>query len=229
MRGDHVLADVLGVRARVADAVDSVDAVDRRRAARRTSSSSSFGRSRPNEHTFCPSSVTSGRPRRPAAPPPRRSPRPGATDLAPARGRHDAVGAAAVAAHARSGPTPGTRARACIGRWPVKPSNSKKPCAVSAVARQELGELVHLARPERHVHEREHLEDLAPSAIATSTRRSPITRCGSSALSRLASPRWPVRRLSAFSRIEQVLNRIRSSAGDRAGARPDPLQHLLDP
>src|SRR5215213_11656191 len=39
----------------------------------------------------------------------------------------------------------------------------------------------------------------------------PITRCGSSAFSRLASPRWPTRRLSAFSRIEQVLNRIRSA------------------
>ena len=46
---------------------------------------------------------------------------------------------------------------------------------------------------------------------------TPITRSGSSDFSRLASPRWPTSRVSAFSRIEHVLNRIRS-APSRAGA-----------
>src|SRR5829696_7785194 len=39
----------------------------------------------------------------------------------------------------------------------------------------------------------------------------PTTRSGSSALRRFASPRCPASRLSAFSRIEHVLNRIRSA------------------
>ena len=39
----------------------------------------------------------------------------------------------------------------------------------------------------------------------------PTTRSGSSLFSRLASPRCPTSRLSAFSRIEQVLKRIRSA------------------
>ena len=52
-------------------------------------------------------------------------------DLAPARRRDDAVRAAAVAPDADLHPRLERRARACAGRWPVKPSNSKKPCAVS--------------------------------------------------------------------------------------------------
>ena len=97
-----------------------------------------------------------------------------------------------------------------IGRWPVKPSNSKKPCAVMLSLVRNSASLC-----------------TCPGPNATSTNGNisktcsfsdcdqhppiPITRCGSSAFSRLASPRWPVRRLSAFSRIEQVLNRIRSA------------------
>ena len=46
---------------------------------------------------------------------------------------------------------------------------------------------------------------------------TPITVPGRSDFSRLASPRWPTSRVSAFSRIEQVLNRI-SSASSRVGA-----------
>ena len=52
-----------------------------------------------------------------------------------------------------------SRAR-LTGRWPVKPSNSKKPWAVIESRGQELGELVHLARPEGDVDERELREDL---------------------------------------------------------------------
>src|SRR6478752_5030231 len=68
-----------------------------------------------------------------------------------------------------------------------------------------------------------------PKATSTNGKRSktssftdcaqqpptPTTRSGSSDFSRLASPRWATNRLSADSRIEQVLNRIRS-----ASARP---------
>ena len=52
-----------------------------------------------------------------------------------------------------------SRAR-LAGRWPVKPSNSKKPWAVRRVAGEELGELVHLAGAERDVDERELAEHL---------------------------------------------------------------------
>ena len=41
---------------------------------------------------------------------------------------------------------------------------------------------------------------------------TPITRSGSRRLSTLASWRWATKRSSAFSRIEQVLNRIRSAS-----------------
>jgi hypothetical protein len=41
---------------------------------------------------------------------------------------------------------------------------------------------------------------------------TPITFVGSSDFSRLASPRWPTKRLSADSRIEQVLKRITSAS-----------------
>ena len=60
----------------------------------------------------------------------------------------------------RSAPSPGTSRARLAGRWPVKPSNSKKPCAVSESRGQELGELVHLAGAERDVDERELAEDL---------------------------------------------------------------------
>src|SRR3954454_15997441 len=96
------------------------------------------------------------------------------------------------------------------GRWPVKPSNSKKPWAVMLSLVRNSASLC-----------------TCPGPNATSTNGNisntwsfrdcdqqppiPITRSGSSVFSRLASPRWPTRRLSAFSRIEQVLKRIRSA------------------
>ncbi len=46
------------------------------------------------------------------------------------------------------------------GRRPVKPSNSKKPCAVSDSRGEELGEAVDLAGAEGDIDEREALEDL---------------------------------------------------------------------
>ena len=74
-----------------------------------------------------------------------------------------------------------------IGRWPVKPSNSKKPCA-EAVAREELSQLVHLAGPERHVHER-NISNTRSFIDCDQQPPIPITRPGCSAFSRLSSPR----------------------------------------
>ena len=98
-----------------------------------------------------------------------------------------------------------------IGRWPAKLSNSKKPCAV------RLSEVRNSAS-----------FGICPGPKATSTNGNcwntssftdcaqqpptPTTFSGSSDLSRFASPRWPRKRLSAVSRIEQVLNRITSAS-----------------
>src|SRR3954462_11694470 len=54
----------------------------------------------------------------------------------------------------------------------------------------------------------------------------PTTRAGSSLFSRLASPRCPSSRLSAFSRIEQVLKRIRSAAA-RSSASAYPIDSSM--
>jgi hypothetical protein len=50
---------------------------------------------------------------------------------------------------------------------------------------------------------------------------TPTITSACSDLTRLASPRWAVKRLSAVSRIEHVLKRIRS-ASSRLGASPYP-------
>ena len=169
---DHVLADVLGVRARVADALDPVDGVDideqlgeaRLRALR-------AGRARRSRRSG-PSSVTSLTPS--AATPLHLGHdlgRPAATP----RGR--AWTARCSTSSAQLQPTEicthawNSRSR-FIGRWPVKPSNSKKPCAVEAVARQELGELVHLARVRTPRPRTGTARTPGPSATATSSRRS---------------------------------------------------------
>src|SRR3954468_16683135 len=97
------------------------------------------------------------------------------------------------------------------GRWPVKPSNSKKPCAVSESLVRNSASL--WTWP-------------GPNATSTNGKRSktssltdwaqqpptPTTTSGRSRLTRLASPRWATKRSSAFSRIEQVLKRMRSAS-----------------
>ena len=85
------------------------------------------------------------------------------------------------------------------------------------VAREELGQLVHLARAERDVDEREALEHLLLDRLRPAAADADDRAPGRSRFSRLASPRWAMKRLSADSRIEQVLNRIRS-ASPRSGA-----------
>ena len=97
-----------------------------------------------------------------------------------------------------------------IGRSAGKPSNSKKPCASRSSDVRNSPSL-----------------SIWPGPKATSTNGNcsntwslsdcdqqpptPTTRFGSSLFSRLASPRLPTSRLSADSRIEQVLKRIRSA------------------
>ncbi len=79
------------------------------------------------------------------------------------------------------------------------------------VAVEELGELVDLARPEGDVDEGEALEDLLLDRLRPAAA-DPDDPPGSSLFSRFASPRWAMKRLSADSRIEQVLKRIRSAS-----------------
>ena len=103
-----------------------------------------------------------------------------------------------------------SRAR-LAGRWPVKPSNSKKPWAVSESLVRNSASLWTWPGPKATSTNgnRANTSSLTDCAQQPPT---PITRSGSSRLSRLASPRWATKRLSAVSRIEQVLNRIRSAS-----------------
>ena len=161
VRADHVLAHVLRVRARVADALDPLDL---RRAARSRRAKVGFWPARrrqvapvgvdvlPQQRHLLDAVGRHRRdlldqlPQRPA-------------DLAPARRGHDAVGAAAVAADADLQPAlEGTRA----ARRQVAGEALELEVALRGerVAREELGELVDLAGPEGDVHEREALEHL---------------------------------------------------------------------
>ena len=166
---DHVLAHVLGVRARVADPLDPLHGVHLREqlgegrllAARQVAAVGAdvLAEQRDLAHAVGGQPLDLGdqlreRPR----------------DLAPARGGHDAVGAGAVAAHRDL--HPGLELALALHREvPGEALELEVALGAEAVARQELGEPVHLPGPERHVHERELLEDAAPSATATSSRR----------------------------------------------------------
>jgi hypothetical protein len=105
-----------------------------------------------------------------------------------------------------------------VGRWPEKSSNSKYPWALSESELRNSASLW-----------------ICPGPKATSTKGkrwktssltdcaqqppTPTTRSGSSPFSRLASPRWAMKRLSADSRIEQVLKRITSASSRLAASR----------
>ena len=97
------------------------------------------------------------------------------------------------------------------GRWPVKPSNSKKPWAVSESLVRNSASLWTWPGPNAtstngNWRKTSSLTDCAQQPP------TPITRSGSRFLSTLASWRWATNRSSAFSRIEQVLKRIRSAS-----------------
>jgi len=130
-------------------------------------------------------------------------------DLTAARGRHDAVRAHAVAADADLQPAL-ERALAPGRETAGEALELEISLGGEGVAGQELREAMHLPGPERHVHEREALEDLILDRLRPASPH-PMTRPGCSRLSRLASPRCERKRLSAASRIEHVLKRIRSA------------------
>ena len=82
-----------------------------------------------------------------------------ATDLAPARLRNDAVGARAVAAHRDLDPAL-ELTRALRWQVPGEVLELEVPLGGQRVLGEELGQPVDLPGPERHVDEREPLEDL---------------------------------------------------------------------
>ena len=102
------------------------------------------------------------------------------------------------------------------GRWPVNPSNSKYPCALSESLVRNSASLCTCPGPNATSTngKRSNTSSLTDCAQQPPT---PTTRSGCSLFRRLASPRCAMNRLSAVSRIEHVLNRIRS-ASPRSGA-----------
>ena len=101
------------------------------------------------------------------------------------------------------------------GRWPVKPSNSKKPCAVSESLVRNSASLCTWPGPKATSTNGNWRKTWSLTDCAQQPP-TPITRSGSRRLSARASYRCETKRSSAFSRIEQVLNRIRS-ASSRSG------------
>ena len=102
------------------------------------------------------------------------------------------------------------------GRWPVKPSNSKKPCAVSESEVRNSASLCTWPGPKATSTNGNWRKTCSLTDCAQQPP-TPMSRDGSRRLSALASCRCATKRSSAFSRIEQVLKRIRS-ASPRSGA-----------
>ena len=208
---DHVLAHVLRVRARVADAVDSRRPRRPAPAARRSVIRLSLRQVAAvavdvlaeQGHLAHAVGGEALAPRR-AAPPGRGSARARGSRGRCSRSRRSC-------SPARSAARPGTRA-------PAAPAGGRRsPRTRSSPGRVSESEVRNSAR--RWIWP-------GPKATSTNGKRSktssltdcaqqpptPTTRSGSSPLSRLASPRWAMKRLSADSRIEQVLKRIRSAS-----------------
>ena len=97
------------------------------------------------------------------------------------------------------------------GRWPVKPSNSKKPCAVSESDVRNSASLWTWPGP-KATSTNGNWRKTSSFTDCAQQPPTPITRAGSRRLSAFASWRWATKRSSAFSRIEQVLKRIRSAS-----------------
>ena len=108
-----------------------------------------------------------------------------------------------------------SRAR-LAGRWPVKPSNSKKPWAVIESLVRNSASLWTWPGPNA-TSTKGNWRKTWSLTLCAQQPPTPITRSGSRRLRTFASCRCATKRESAFSRIEQVLKRIRS-ASSRAGA-----------
>ena len=157
---DHVLAHVLRVRARVADAVDPVDPVDgreqlreRRRRVSVRLEVAAVGVDVLPEQRHLAHAVGGHRADL------RDELVARAADLAPARGGHDAVGARAVAADADLQPAL-EGALAPRRQVPGEALELEVALGGQRVAREELRELVHLPGAEGDIDEREALEHL---------------------------------------------------------------------
>ncbi len=98
-----------------------------------------------------------------------------------------------------------------LGRWPVKPSNSKKPCAVSESDVRNSASLCTWPGP-KATSTNGNWRNTWSFTDCAQQPPTPTTRSGSRCLSTRASWRWATKRSSAFSRIEQVLKRIRSAS-----------------
>ena len=107
-----------------------------------------------------------------------------------------------------------SRAR-LAGRWPVKPSNSKKPWAVRLSLVRNSASLCTWPGP-KATSTNGNWRNTCSLTDCAQQPPTPMIRSGSRRLSALASCRWATKRSSAFSRIEQVLKRI-SSASTRSG------------
>ena len=205
-----VLAHVRRVRARVADAVDAVDRVDRVQQlgepARLRAQARAVGVDVLAEQRDLADAV--GGERAHLVDELLERPR----DLAPARRGHDAERALHVAAGARSAPSAWTSRARLPGRWPVKPSNSKKPWAVSESLVRNSASLWTWPGPNAtstngNCAEHLVLDRLRPAAADADH----ALRVAALERPRLVAGAT-TKRSSAFSRIEQVLNRIRSAS-----------------
>ena len=217
MRGDQPLAHVLGMRARVADALDALAPRRRGPAASAKSMRSSLRQVAPvGVHVLAEQRhlldavggqrLDLARRCRPA----RGSPRARASTARCSRSRRSC-------SRRRSAPTPGTGARASSAGRRGSPRTRSSPApsgrrtgGTRRACRSGPGRT---RRPRTGTARRP-----GPSATATSSRPRPTTRFGSSDFSRLASPRLPISRLSADSRIEHVLKRIRSAPSRSAAS-----------
>ena len=222
---NHVLGHVRRMRARVADAVDALDRVDRDqqlgelpplRPQPGAVGVDVLAEQRHLAHAVGGELLDLGdelleRPR----------------DLAAAGARDDAVRAVHVAAGGDLDPAVDV-AGPLAGQMPGEALELEEALGGQRVAGQELGQLVHLAGPERHVDERVVAEDLILDRLRPAAADPDHRARGSRRLSARASYRCETKRSSAFSRIEQVLNRIRS-ASSRAGhlGVADRLEHAL--
>src|SRR5919112_484175 len=94
------------------------------------------------------------------------------------------------------------------GRWPVKPSNSKKPCAVSESLVRNSASLWTCPGP-KATSTNGNCRNTSSLTDCAQHPPTPITRSGSRRLSIFALCRCEMKRSSAFSRLEHALHALR--------------------